>query len=651
MQSPDFNTHGFLRVAAATPVVSIADPMTNAEAILVELQDLSEQNVAVAVFPELCLSGYSAEDLFFTENLLGDCRQALVLLAQRSPLPLCAVGIPWRLTDGRLLNCAALIGNGKVLGMVPKSVQPNYGEFYDQRWFVSGHGVNETEVTADLGSFQIRRDQLFNVGGHLVGVEICEDLWAPINPGSLAALAGAQVILNLSASNELISKADYRRELVRMTSAKNLCGYVYASAGANESSKDLVFGGHRMIAEAGQLIADSQRFNLQAATLIADIDTQWLQHDRAQNTTFAQAERPSAYRIASGAATLPPLPQLQREYPRQPFVPADEHELEARAAEIMQIQATGLARRFQAARSNTLVIGLSGGLDSTLAFLVAVDALHKLNLDMGHLHAITMPGPGTSTGTFSNAQDLAATVGAKFLEVPIHAAVEQHLTDLRHGGDFDVVFENAQARERTQILFNYANKESGIVVGTGDLSELALGWCTFNADHMANYNVNASVPKTLIAYLVRWYAQHRASAQPELANVLNRVLDTPISPELIPPQDDEISQLTESLVGPYELHDFFLFHFLRHGSRPKKIFDLAQRSFAGVYNDHEISHWLRQFFQRFISQQFKRSTLPPGPKVGSVSLSPRGDWRMPDEATAKAWLDEIDQIQPKETSV
>jgi NAD+ synthase (glutamine-hydrolysing) len=270
---------------------------------------------------------------------------------------------------------------------------------------------------------------------------------------------------------------------------------------------------------------------------------------------------------------------------------------------------------------------------------------------MNHLHAITMPGPGTSTGTFSNAEDLAATVGAKFLQVPIHAAVEQHLADLRHDGDFDVVFENAQARERTQILFNYANKESGIVVGTGDLSELALGWCTFNADHMANYNVNASVPKTLIAYLVRWYAQHRASAQPELADVLNRVLDTPISPELIPPQDDEISQLTESLVGPYELHDFFLFHFLRHGSRPKKIFDLAQRSFAGVYNDQEISHWLRQFFQRFISQQFKRSTLPPGPKVGSVSLSPRGDWRMPDEATAKAWLDEIDQIQPKETSV
>ena len=317
MHSPDFNAHGFLRVAASTPVVSIADPMANAGAILAQLEDLTEQHVAVAVFPELCLSGYSAEDLFFTEKLLGDCRQALALLAERSQLPLCAVGIPWRLADGRLLNCAAVIGNGRVLGMVPKSVQPNYGEFYDQRWFVSGRDVNETEVTADLGSFQIRCDQLFDVDSHLVGVEICEDLWAPINPGSLAALAGAQVILNLSASNELISKADYRRDLVRMTSAKNLCGYVYASAGAHESTKDVVFGGHRMIAEAGQLIADSKRFSLQGDTLIADIDSQWLQHDRSQNTTFAQAERPSPYRIVTCSAKPPRLPELLRAHPRQ----------------------------------------------------------------------------------------------------------------------------------------------------------------------------------------------------------------------------------------------------------------------------------------------------------------------------------------------
>ena len=645
MHSPNFSDHGFLRVAANTPKVSIADPMANAAAIMAQLKDLAAQRVSVAVFPELCLSGYSAEDLLFTEKLLNDCRQALALLTEHSQLPLCAVGIPWRLTDGRLLNCAAVIGGGRVLGMVPKSVQPNYGEFYDQRWFVSGHDINETEVTDDLGSFQIRCDQLFDVAGQLIGVEICEDLWAPINPGSLAALAGAQVILNLSASNELISKADYRRDLVRMTSAKSLCGYVYASAGPNESTKDVVFGGHRMIAEAGQLIADSERFSLQDGTLVTELDVQWLQHDRSQNTTFAQAQRPSPYRIVASALSPPSLPDLKREHPRQPFVPADEHELEARAAEIMQIQATGLARRFQAARSKNLVIGLSGGLDSTLAFLVAIDTLHKLELDAQRLHAITMPGPGTSAGTHSNARELAQTVEAQFVEIPIAAAVEQHLNDLDHGGEFDVVFENAQARERTQILFNYANKVDGIVVGTGDLSELALGWCTFNADHMANYNVNASVPKTLIAYLVRWYSQHRALNRPQLAAVLARVLDTPISPELIPPEGEEISQLTESLVGPYELHDYFLFHFLRHGSRPKKIFDLARRSFTGVYSESEIAHWLAQFFRRFVGQQFKRSTLPPGPKVGSVSLSPRGDWRMPDEASARALLDEIDKLQ------
>lgn len=645
MQSKDFSAHGFLRVAAVTPEVSIGDPLTNACRISSHLQTLAQQQVAIAVFPELCLSGYSAEDLFFTDKLLTDCRQALTQLTRQNPLPLCAVGLPWRLPDGRLLNCAALLSGDKVLGMVPKSVHPNYGEFYDQRWFVSGAAINETAVTEDLGNFHIRCDQLFELGEHLIGVEICEDLWAPINPGTTAALAGATVVLNLSASNELISKAEYRRDLVRMQSAKNLCGYVYASAGVSESSKDVVFGGHRMIAEAGLLIAESARFEPKGGMLVADLDSQWLQHDRSQNTTFAQAQRPTAFRITKTAGVTQALRDLLRQHPRQPFVPTDEHELEARAAEILNIQASGLMRRMQAARSTAMVIGLSGGLDSTLAFLVAWDALQQLGMDAKQLHAITMPGPGTSSGTYSNAQGLAAAVHAHLEEIPINAAVEQHLADLKHTGDFDVVFENAQARERTQILFNYANKVGGIVVGTGDLSELALGWCTFNADHMANYNVNASVPKTLIAYLVRWYAQHRAGVHPNLSTVLQRVLETPISPELIPPEDGEISQLTESLVGPYELHDYFLYHYLRHGSRPTKIFALARRSFNGAHSDAEIAHWLKQFFQRFISQQFKRSTLPPGPKVGSVSLSPRGDWRMPDEASAQALLDEIDQIQ------
>jgi NAD+ synthase (glutamine-hydrolysing) len=616
--------------------------MANAQTILATCQQLNDQSVAVAVFPELCLSGYSAEDLFFTETLLQDTRRALALLCKKSTLPLIAVGAPWRLRDGRLLNCAVLIGQGRILGMVPKSVQPNYGEFYDLRWFAPGGQVNETEVTEDLGSFQIRADQLFEFDQHLLGVEICEDLWAPLTPGTNAALAGAQVMLNLSASNELISKADYRRDLVRMTSAKNICAYIYASAGATESTKDVVFGGHCMVAEAGQIIAEGPRFSLEEQTLVTEIDCQKLMHDRAQNTTFSQADRPRAYRVVATGGVSQPLTSLTRKYPSHPFVPTDEDEFDARAQEILSIQATGLARRMLAARTEKLVIGLSGGLDSTLAFLVAKDALAKLNLPAANLYAITMPGPGTTDGTLDNAHGLGKAIGVSLEKISITPAVEQHLKDLDHQGDHDVVFENAQARERTQILFNMANKVGGIVVGTGDLSELALGWCTFNADHMANYNVNASVPKTMMAYLVRWYGSHRSNA--DLRQVLENVLATPISPELIPPKDGEISQHTEALVGPYELHDFFLYHFLRTGADAAKIFYLAVDSFAGSYDAQTIQKWLAQFFKRFMTQQFKRTTLPPGPKVGSVSLSPRGDWRMPDEAGAEHILEEIEAL-------
>lgn len=642
MKSANFSQLNYLRVATAAPVISIGEPMANAQTILATCQQLNAQSVAVAVFPELCLSGYSAEDLFFTETLLQDTRRALALLCKKSTLPLIAIGAPWRLRDGRLLNCAVLIGQGRILGMVPKSVQPNYGEFYDLRWFAPGGQVNETEVTEDLGSFQIRVDQLFEFDQHLLGVEICEDLWAPLTPGTNAALAGAQVMLNLSASNELISKADYRRDLVRMTSAKNICAYIYASAGATESTKDVVFGGHCMVAEAGQIIAEGPRFSLEEQTLVTEIDCQKLMHDRAQNTTFSQADRPRAYRVVATGGVSQPLTSLTRKYPSHPFVPTDEDEFDARAQEILSIQATGLARRMLAARTEKLVIGLSGGLDSTLAFLVAKDALAKLNLPAANLYAITMPGPGTTDGTLDNAHGLAKAIGVSLEKISIAPAVEQHLKDLDHQGDHDVVFENAQARERTQILFNMANKVGGIVVGTGDLSELALGWCTFNADHMANYNVNASVPKTMMAYLVRWYGSHRSDA--DLRQVLENVLATPISPELIPPKDGEISQHTEALVGPYELHDFFLYHFLRTGADAAKIFYLAVDSFAGSYDAQTIQKWLAQFFKRFMTQQFKRTTLPPGPKVGSVSLSPRGDWRMPDEAGVEHILAEIEAL-------
>ena len=633
---------GYLRVAAASPMVTIGDPQANADTICSVINGLTQEATAIGVFPELCLTGYTAEDLFFSDALLHASRKALASVVQRNTLPICAVGLPWRLADGRLLNCAAIISGNRLMGMVPKSVQPNYGEFYDLRWFSPGADIAETIIDTELGQFQIRRDQLFELAGHRIGVEICEDLWSPQPPGIIASLAGADILINLSASNELIAKAHYRRDLIRMASASGICAYIYASAGAFESSKDTVFGGHCLVAENGQLIAESERFVLHNQQLVVDIDTARLAHDRVQNKSFTSAPRPTPYRINYNEHAIPELTELLREYSPHPFVPSDEHEFDARAQEILNIQATGLARRMKAARCEQLVIGLSGGLDSTLAFLVCLDALNKLGLAPAQLSALTMPGPGTTSRTHNNARRLTDAGQVMLEEIPIQAAVDQHLADLKHNGEHDLVFENAQARERTQILFNYANKVGGLVVGTGDLSELALGWCTFNADHMASYNVNASVPKTMMAYLVRWYATHRA--EKALAEVLYDVLQTPISPELLPPKEGEISQHTESIVGPYELHDFFLFHYLRFGASPEKIFTLACRSFNGQYDRAEIKHWLQQFFQRFFSQQFKRTTLPPGPKVGSVSLSPRGDWRMPDEASAEQILASIAQL-------
>ncbi len=635
--------HGFVRVASLSTEVQIADPTANAAAILKVAGDLQTRGVSVAVGPELCLSGYSAEDLFFSDTLLADTRQGLATIATQNPLPLLVVGAPWQLRDGRLLNCAVAIGGGRVLGMVPKSVHPNYGEFYDLRWFTPGAQINETVIDPTLGQFQLRCDQLLNIGDCCIGMEVCEDLWAPAPPSTSAALAGANLILNPSASNELIAKADYRRDLVRMASARNLCAYAYAGAGPTESTKDVVFGGHCLIAENGHILAESDRFALEGASVIADIDIHALNHDRRQNRSFSNAARSNRYRTTTIHASHSSSPlQLDRHIQKHPFVPSDEHEFAARAQEILSIQATGLARRTQAAGSERLVIGLSGGLDSTLAYLVCLDTLAKLARPNTQLCAITMPGPGTTQKTLTNARRLTAAVGADITQIAIDAAVTQHLKDLKHEGEHDIVFENAQARERTQILFNYANKVNGIVVGTGDLSELALGWCTYNADHMASYNVNASVPKTMMAYLVRWYAGHRAN--PDLAKVLGDVLATPISPELIPPTDGEISQKTEDIVGPYELHDFFLFHYLRHGAGPEKIFYLAELAFAGDYQREALKHWLKQFFHRFFTQQFKRTTLPPGPKVGSVSLSPRGDWRMPDEASAEQILARVDKL-------
>jgi NAD+ synthase (glutamine-hydrolysing) len=630
---------GFVRVAAVSPELVLADPLANAERAAAHVRALALDHVSLVLFPELSLTGYTCEDLFFSADLHRRTRQALLELAGAAKGVVCVVGAPWFTNDGRLLNCAVVLAGGTVKGMVPKSAQPNYGEFYEQRWFTSGAGIDEVYDDPELGSFRICREQLFRVGGLDVGIEICEDLWMPHAPGVTHCLAGATVILNLSASNELVGKADYRRDLVHMASARGICGYLYASSGPMESTKDAVFGGHLLASENGHMLGESERFSFQAQTLVTELDAGRLRHERMQNTTFARAPRPSGYHRVTVLAEALPLHGLHRTFDPHPFVPSDEAQFDARASEILRIQSTGLARRMLAAGSEVLVLGLSGGLDSTVALLVCLEALQKLGRPAQQLHALTLPGPGTTEHTLGSARLLARTAGVALREIPIGPAVKQHLADLEHTNERDVVYENAQARERTQILFNYANKTNGIVVGTGCLSELALGWCTYNADHMSSYGVNASVPKTMMKYLVRWYGLHRASAA--LTGVLERVLDTPISPELLAADEGRISQHTEDIIGPYELHDFFLFQYLRNGAGAAKIFHLACLAFAGRYPPEVIRGWLGTFFRRFFSQQFKRTTLPPGPKVGTVSLSPRGDWRMPDEAVVSGILEEI----------
>ena len=641
----DYGTLGFVKIAAAAPVVAVADPLANARAVLEAYAD-APADAAIVLFPELCVTGYSTEDLFFCDDLHCATQAALHRIAAASGERILIVGAPWRLRDGRLLNCAFVCRRGSVLGAVPKSVQPNYGEFYEKRWFASGAGVAVRIEDAALGAFALRPDQIFRLGAAAFGIELCEDLWTPTPPSTALALGGADILLNLSASTELVAKADYRRDLVRMHSARILAAYIYAGAGPSESTKDAVFGGHLMAAENGRLLAESERFALGGSSLCVEVDTARLRHARTRNTTFAGLARPAPPCVVDAGAP-PALHTLARGIARQPFVPGDAAQRDARAAEILAIQSTGLARRMQAAHADHLVIGLSGGLDSSLAFLVCLDALRALGRDAQALHALTLPGPGTSAHTLRSARELAAAADVALGEVDIGAAVAGHLADIGHAGAADTTFENAQARERTQILFNTANRIGGIVVGTGDLSELALGWCTFNADQTANYNVNAGVPKTLVAYLVRWYARHRADA--ELARVLARVLDTPISPELVPAEEG-IGQRTEELIGPYELHDFFLYHFLRTGAGARKIFALACLAFRDAYAPAEIKRWLRVFFERFFAQQFKRTTLPPGPKVGTVSLSPRGDWRMPDEAGAAAALAAIDALDAQAAS-
>ena len=634
---------GFVKIAAATPDLRVADCAYNASEIVKLARQAAAKGAHLVVFPELCLTGYTCGDLFLQRTLLDGALAALDTVRRETAALNAAVvvGLPL-VHQGKLFNVAAVLCGGKIEGIVPKQFIPNYSEFYEARHFVSGAGVPFQTISL-LG-----QDTLFAGGEPLVfqcadmpeftlGVEICEDLWVANPPSTRLAQAGATVIVNLSASDEIIGKASYRRDLVRQQSARLLCAYLYADAGFGESTQDLVFAGHDLIAENGALLAESRLFD--RGIIYADIDVQRLTHERRRMNTFVTEQNPAvaALPVHPGANDL-----TDRTFPRTPFVPASKALRDERCEEILSLQATGLATRLRHTHAKTAVVGLSGGLDSTLALIVLVHAFDMLGLDRKGILAVTMPCFGTTARTKGNAEKLADAYGVTLETVDIKAAVDQHFSDIGQSkDDLSVTFENGQARMRTLVLMNLANKTGGMVVGTGDLSELALGWATYNGDHMSMYGVNASIPKTLVRYLVAYEADRTMG---ELSDVLYDVLDTPVSPELLPPKDGEISQKTEDLVGPYELHDFFLYYMLRFGYPPRKIYRIARKTFAGVYDDATIKKWLVTFVRRFFTQQFKRSCLPDGPKVGTVTLSPRGDWRMPSDACAALWLSEAESL-------
>lgn len=642
--------YGFVKVAAATPQIKVADCTFNGEQILHCMEEAAGQGAKVLVFPELCLTGYTCGDLFLQETLLEGAMQALGTVCRETAelQAVIVVGLPMRY-NGKLYNIAAPIVHGRVLAFVPKTHIPNYSEFYEQRHFYSGKTLDDEGIEAkNIGVKTLNEEYNYiHIGNDFIfrceeqplftfGVEICEDLWVPNPPSTTLAQMGAHIIVNLSASDEIIGKAGYRRDLVRQQSGRLLCAYLYADAGFGESTQDLVFAGHDLIAENGALLAESKMFS--QGIIYADIDLQRLAHERQRMNTFEPADgHVQSFSLAPVENDL-----ADRTFPRTPFVPANKALRDERCEEILTLQATGLATRLRHTHAKTAVVGLSGGLDSTLALIVLVHAFDMLELDRKGILAVTMPCFGTTARTKGNAEKLAEAYGVTLKTVDIKAAVDQHFMDIGQSkDDLSVTFENGQARMRTLVLMNLANKNGGMVVGTGDLSELALGWATYNGDHMSMYGVNGSIPKTLVRYLVAYEADRTLG---ELSDVLQDVLDTPVSPELLPPKDGEISQKTEDLVGPYELHDFFLYYMLRFGYPPRKIFRAAHKTFAGVYDDATIKKWLTTFMRRFFTQQFKRSCLPDGPKVGTVTLSPRGDWRMPSDAVSALWLKEAESL-------
>ena len=633
---------GFLKVCAVSPRVTVAGVQSNLNAALQEIEKANKYKAQILVFPELFLSGYTCGDLFLQTALQDACKSALteVCRATENSALVVVIGLPLKF-GASLYNCAAVVQNGMVVAVIPKTYIPNYNEYYEKRWFASGDGVNGTiklnEQEVPFGQTLVRLSD-----DAVLGVEICEDLWTPSTPGTSLALSCANIIVNLSASNEVVTKNDYRKNLICMQSAKDFCAYIYASAGVGESTTDLVFSGACTAAENGALLSEGERFAFNGSMAEACIDIEKLNAERAHNTSFTDAAKKLKEKLSEVSTPVEvsdlEYNEVNRSFDPHPFVPSDSAEKDERCREILSIQSHALAKRMSHIGAKKAIIGISGGLDSTLALLVTARALKILNLPNENMICVTMPGFGTTDRTYQNAVDLIHAFGATFMEISIRNAARGHMADIGHDESVhDITYENTQARERTQILMDLANKHGAVLVGTGDLSELALGWCTYNADHMSMYGVNAGVPKTLVRHLVRNEAQQLPE---EISKILNDILDTPVSPELLPPDENgNIQQKTEETLGPYEVHDFYLYHFLRFGTRPEKLLFMASRAFAGIYSEEQLKNWLKLFVRRFFTNQFKRSCLPDGPKVGSVSLSPRGDWRMPSDADCSVWLD------------
>lgn len=652
--------HGLIKVASAIPALKVADTKFNLIETEKQIVSAEGQGVEIIVFPELSITGYTCQDLFQQQLLLDDAEQAVLeLLDFTRQLDITViVGAPIAV-GALLLNCAVVIQQGKLLGIVAKTFLPNYSEFYEKRWFASSQDLRPQHIHFAGTRILVTPElQIFRTSeGATFAIEICEDVWAPTPPSNHLALAGAEIIFNLSASDELAGKHTYLKSLLAQQSARTICGYVYSSSGFGESTQDIVFGGNALIYENGTLIKQGERFKIDPQLIVSEIDIENLRGERRTNSTFVNAQRPVATGLAGVTGQIgelalhvecmPPLNAheftLTRAFDQHPFIPRDENMQDA-CDEIFNIQINGLAKRLVHTNCKTAVIGISGGLDSTLALLVAVKTFDKLGINRKGIVGVTMPGFGTTGRTYKNAMALMEHLGITIREIDIKDSVLQHFKDINHDPAIhDATYENAQARERTQILMDLSNQLNGLVIGTGDLSELALGWCTYNGDHMSMYAVNAGVPKTLTQYLVR-YAADRTKDE-NVRRTLTDIVETPISPELKPADDKgNIAQKTEDLVGPYELHDFFLYYVLRCGFRPSKIYWMAQNAFRGVYSDETILHWMRLFFRRFFAQQFKRSCLPDGPKVGSVSLSPRGDWRMPSDAMSTNWLNELEGL-------